>query len=307
MPIGARLPVASTPAVPLPYGLWTVVVPVDNPDEGDHWRNGVTVQPDPCERARTTVDYPPPDPKQITSTLPMRGYDPVTVYARVDIGPVGRGQDWEAEVQARAAAALTLGEARAIERAFWTGDIDDSAQTLYPHLAANADVFDPSDPTLLLQSAAVVPQAGVLDVVEAVGLLEESIGACYGGVPVLHIPRSAIAALDSFGLLRSAGGKLTTLSGSLVNAGAGNQHTGPTGATPAYPNAWFYATGQITARRTAIEYPSTVRQALDKGRNELVYIAERTYVVGWDCCHFAAQVSLGGRATGQPSDPGPLP
>lgn len=302
MPIGARVPVASTPAVPLPWGLWTVVVPVE--EAKPNWRNGVTVQPDPCERARTTIDFPTPEPKQVTSTLPLVGYNAVTVYAEVDMGPVGRGQNWEADVQARAAAALTMGEARALERVFWNGDIDDSTEVLWPHLAADAAVLDGD---VVLQPAAVVPNASVLDVVEAVGVLEEAIGACYGGVPVLHIPRSALVHLDSFGIVKPSGGKLQTLSGSLVNAGAGNQHNGPTGAIPAYPNAWFYATGQLTGRRSAIEYPSNTRDALDLARNELVYIAERTYVVGWDCCLFAVQVSLGGRPSGKPSDPGPLP
>ena len=172
------------------------------------------------------------------------------------------------------------------------------------HLAADTPVLDGET---ILQPAAVIPQAGVLDIVEGIGVLEEAIGACYGGVPVLHIPRSALVHMDSFGIVKPSGGKLSTLSGSLVNAGAGNQHTGPNGAVPAYPNVWLYATGQITGRRTAIEYPSTIRDGFDQSRNQLVYIAERTYVLGWDCCLFAVQVSLGGRATGKPSDPGPLP
>jgi hypothetical protein len=39
-------------------------------------------------------------------------------------------------------------------------------------------------------------------------------------------------------------------------------------------------------------------EALDRARNDVVLVAERTYVIGWDCCHFAVPVRLGGIPTG---------
>jgi hypothetical protein len=37
----------------------------------------------------------------------------------------------------------------------------------------------------------------------------------------------------------------------------------------------------------------SVAQSLDRSNNNLEMIAERTYVLGFDCCHVTAHVELG--------------
>jgi len=304
MPNGARLMVDSGPTFkPLPYGLWSVVQAVDDSDV--HWQNGIEFQPDNCDPASSTQDNCAAISNSFTKDptsdcLPTMGNNPVTVYARLNCGP-GPGLEQLAQAEARLAAALTNGEARAIEEIFWTGEVDVPAGGVHwPHLAANtAVVSGVGCAAVTLQPAATVVVTGAVDVAEAIGVLEGAMGSCYGGVPTIHVPRSALAGLDALGLVRASGGQLTTLGGSLVAAGAGYTGSGPDGTMPAYPQSWFYATGAIMARRSPLRFTSTFEEAVDRRKNDLVRIAERTYVIGWDCCLFAVQVSLGGMGTGQ--------
>lgn len=306
-----RLDVTGPAVTSLPFGLWSVVQPATEP--GRRWRNGVQYQPDPCEAAGSTQgscpppDDPSPDPtKPATSTIPTVGADPVTVYAWVDCGPVGG--HWEA-ARARAVAALTAGEARAVEHVFWTGETTTGPTDLvHPHLAADTEIAEPTvGQDVLVQPAAVTPQAGAMDPVEAIGVLEAAMAGCYGGTPVIHVPRSAVAHLASYRLIERQGQQLRTPGGSLVAAGAGYPGIGPDGLAPAYPATWFYATGAVAGWRSDVEVPSSREESLDRGMNRLLLLAERTYVISWDCCLFAAQVHLGGRAGGSPNSADPLP
>lgn len=299
---------------PLPYGLWSVVQEVD--DQDPHWRLGVQFQPDLCDIASSTVaDCPLPEEddspefgKQPTGRLATVGSNPFTVYAWMDCPP--QGGFWE-EARARAAAALTQGEMRELERVFWTGQVTHPDETVYPHLAADAAVFDPDpavDPNALsvqIQQAAVVPQAGPMDAVEALAVLEQALAECYPGVGVIHMTRGAAIHLAAYGLLVRQGPLLRTLLGTLVAAGGGYPGTAPDGTTPAYPASWMYATGSIQARRSDI-FMSTREEALDRGANRMVQIAERTYSLAWDCCLFAAEVHLGGHGGGVPNSPNSL-
>lgn len=302
-PARPRVYVPAPTVEPRPYGLWSVVQTPDGPDP--HWRQGVVYQPDVPDRAGLTLgDCPPIDDTErddfakppTSDGLPARGADPFSVYARVLCGPVGGMWD---EAIARASAALNGGEARAVERAFWTGQADQPAgATIFPHLAANAAVNDDgASGSTVIQPAAVVPQAGPMDIVEALGVLEGYMGSCYPGVPVIHMPLGVVAEASSYNLIHRQGPQLRTLAGSLVAAGAGYPGTGPDGTTPPYPQTWIYATGAVFGRRGPVQV-SNREQALDRAVNDLVLIPERTYVIGWDHCLAAALVHVGGRASG---------
>lgn len=313
MTVRPRLYVDAPSVSPLPYGLWSVVQDQSQPGQaGPHWRNGVQFEPDQCEAANSTVgDCPPPevsgDPDEgrvmePTGQIRTVGTDPITVYAWVDCGPVGGV--WQ-EATEWATAALTAGEARAVEHAFWTGQVTHpDGHVVHPHLAADVEVTDPGadDPEAhqtIVQPAAVVPQDGPLDIVEGIGVLEGAMAACYPGVPVLHVPRRAVASMVKHGLVSRQGPQLRTLSGSLVAAGSGypDPGPGPDGTAPDYPETWIYATGSIGARRSGVTVTSR-EVALDRATNRLVLIPQRTYTLGWDCCLFAARVYLGGIVSG---------
>lgn len=286
--------VAAPAFAPLPYGLLSVAQPVDDPDA--HWRAGIQYQPDPCDPATALLAGCPTTSDTATKTatstgLGTRGAEAVTVMAWVDCGPVGL---WD-EAGARARQALLNGEGRALERAFWTGDVEGAAAALNPHLAEDAAVVDGS---VTIQTAATnvatgAPANGVPHA-EAIGLLEGALAACYGGVGVIHMPRWTLATFAGPNRqVERDGSRLRTHGGTWVAAGAGYVGIGPDGSTPPAGSAWLYATGAVFVRRGDVVVPDGP-QSLDRAENRLVMVAERTYVVGWDCCHFAVLADVGG-------------
>jgi hypothetical protein len=298
---------SATPPVftPAGYGLLSVAEPAGD-DTDSHWRNGVEYQPQYCGTALDTtavcVTGGVPKPA-LPGGIGINGADPFAVYAWLDCSPVGYSPD---EWRRITTAALANNEAAALENVFWTGAVDGG--TVYPHLAADTAVTEGTagfGQVVSLQTAASVVVTGTgVDVVEAVGLLEGAMGGCYGGTPVLHVPRRALAHLASWNLVQRDGPRLRTPAGSLVAAGLGYPGTAPDGSTPDAGTAWFYATGAVKVWRSAIELTGTnPADWIGRPRNDQVLVAERTYVVGWDCCHFAVPVRLGGAVTGTVGTP----
>lgn len=284
---------------PLPYGLMSVAQLVTDDVDRVHWRNGVQFQPDVCDESAVTLAQCPVVTgftKEATSDgLPAKGSQAFTAYASIACSPVGNF--WE-EAEARVTAALTNGEARAVERIFWTGDVDvPSGDTVYPHLAANAAVYDDTD-QVLLQPAATTIVTGAVDVVEGLGLLESRLADCYGGVGVIHAPREVLAHFSANHLVEKSGQQIRTWGGTPIAFGAGYPGTSPAGATPTTGTTWLYATGAVTVRKSEITITSSRIQGLDRSVNTLQLYAERTYVISWDCCLLAIPVSLGGVITG---------
>lgn len=297
LPTDVRAPVVT----PLPYGLLSVVqTPTDDVDKR-HWRNGIQFQGIPCGRAHTTQD-PCPSPSAgflktpTADGIPTRGAESFTVYAELVCSAVGYYPDANARILAH----FTNGEERAVSRVFWTGIIDSPVTGVtYPHLAADEDVFSTGMSPVQLQTAAEVIVTGVVDIVEGIGLLEEALAECFGGVGVIHAPRTAFAHMAANHLVETRGGKAYTPAGTPIAFGPEYPGTSPAGDTPAFGNVWLYATGPVMMRRDPeVRITSTPTQALDRTVNTLTMIAERTYNLAWDCCHFAVQVSLGGVITG---------
>lgn len=284
---------------PLPYGLMSVVQMPTDDDDRVHWKNGIQYQRETCKAAESTIAQCPVVTgfgKTPTVTgVQTKGAQPFTVYASITCSPVG---NWWEEAEARTVNALTEGEARAVEQVFWTGQIQHpSGSVIYPHLAANAEVHS-GDGIILLQPAALTPVTGAVDIVEAVGILESRLGTCYGSVGVIHAPREALAHMSANFLIEKSGQQIRTEGGTLVAFGAGYPGTSPAGVQPPSGTVWLYGTGAITLRRSEITLTSNRVQGLDRSVNTLQLFAERTYVIGWDCCLFAIPVTLGGVTTG---------
>lgn len=277
----------------LSYGLLSVSqTPVDT---DDHWQLGVRYEPDACTPGEVTFEVCPvtgsPELKVPTGDMTTRAANPVTVYAYLACNPVGNWDDYEQRLDR----AFVAGEARAIEREFWTGE-----SGLLPHLAADTPQSSagPFDSQVVLQTAATVVTGGPVDITEGVALLEEALAGCYGHEGVLHVPPAAVAHLTAKTLITRDGPRFRSPMGHLVAAGAGYTGSSPVGAAPVGGVYWMYATGAVFARRSTVRHTSTRQQALDRSTNSMVFIAERTYVIGWDCCHFAIPVRLGGEVTG---------
>lgn len=292
---------------PLPFGLWTVV---ETPPLPDHWQQGITYEP-MCGISVTGVGaltydecivvsgaggglVAPPDFTNNMTQSP-RGAQPFTTYAEFDCATVGLQN-----AQVLAERALAMVEPWQVERAFWTG-LAGGQTVVFPHLAANAQVLDATG--ILLQSAAVqvtgassVGVSGDLYNIEtALGLLEAALANCYDGVGVIHVPQLLLPTLDAWGVIRQQGAVMKTLNGNKVAVGAGYPGTGPDGASRLGNMCWMYATGNVFGFRSDVRVraPDTSAASLDRSTNTRKMIAERTYVLGWDCCHFAVQTALG--------------
>lgn len=267
-----------------------------------HWRNGVVYSPT-CGGADTTYDpciaidedgdqAPEPPAKEPTAAKVKRGATPFTVRAQMDCNPVGF---WE-EAQERAGDALARAEGWQVEQAFWTGVAADQT-TVFPHLAADAELVDEHD-VVLQQPATIVGGPGAVDVAEGMGVLEQALADCYHGVGVIHVPESLVPVLADAKQIVKDGQRYRTWNGNLVAAGAGYPGTGPDGSPPPAGAVWMYATGAIFAYRSE---PHITRapedapgEAFDRGDNTVRMHAERTYVLGWDCCLLAVLVEQRG-------------
>lgn len=303
---GPRQVVDPPAFTPSRYGLLSVV---ERPDpQGPHWQNGVTwTSYCPVNMGSTTYDeciattgapegaIPEPSTKTDNVDRILRGATPFTAYTKFDCSPVGN-----ADAQRIASNALAQTEQWQVERAFWTGVVN--GRTLaFPHLAATAQVSDNSG--VILQPTTTTAVTGVaVDVATGLGRLEQALANCYGGRGVIHVPLEALPSLDAFGLLRPVGGRdvgsgqfgrqLETLAGNLVAVGAGYPGTGPNGVDPGTTTTWLYATGPVFMYRSDVKinpFPST----MNRQENTIEMIAERTYVLGFDCCLHAVQVTLG--------------
>lgn len=278
---------------PMPFGIFTVVDerPVDDP----HLLGGVEYQP-LCGGAGTTFDYcvtgGPAPAFYPTVSRTMRAATPFTVFSELVCSPVGTNWDQAYE---DVVDILETTEQYQVERALWTGEVGGLANQMYPHLSANAAVTTPivtGGLTTTLQTQAVIVSGGPVSAATGIGLLEGALGACYDGVGVLHVPETAIPALANLNMIFRDGKNLRTHNGNLVVAGAGYTGTSPSGVSPAPGTTWMYATGQFFMYRGKI-ITFTRESSLNRSNNTLTAVAQRTFVLGWDCCHFAVQINTG--------------
>lgn len=302
----ARQIVEGPDFAPLPYGLWDNV---QQRTPGDsHWRNGVTWQEfcpastgfsvyDECIAVTGTGGAPPAMPTLKTGGNVVsvnRGATPVTISTEFDCSPVGQAPEAD-----RAAADVALGriEARELERAFWTGQAGSAGQgganqqVVWPALANAGQVLDPLGITLQPLMTQTVTGTGV-DVADGLGQLENQLAACYGGQGFIHVPRLLLPTLVAWDLVEQDGGKLYTPAGNRIVVGGGYPGTSPTGAAPAAGQCWVYATGQVFGYRsdvTMYHMPET----FDRAKNTVKAVAQRTYLIGYECCLIGAQLATG--------------
>jgi hypothetical protein len=280
---------------PLSYRL-TDVVDGPRPFTG-HQKLGVTFEPNPCTvPLETTVACVTGtgSAKAPTAELDWRGADPFVVYTWLPCGLVSLG---EAELRRLTLAAHQNNAPTAVERVFWSGGDFATAQFLAANSAdARSEVVGGN--TVTLQTGATTI-TGTYDVVEAIGLLEEFMAGCYGGTPLIHVPRRATPHLAAHHQLTARGGRLVTTNGSVVVPAPGYPLTGPDGTAAPAGHAWFYATGAVAMWQSEPMWTArSAREYLGRATNETTLIVEQWFMLGWDCCHYAVLVNLGGVVTG---------
>jgi hypothetical protein len=294
---------------PLPFGLLSAATD-STATAPQHWRAGITWQShcpgadgtyDPCQALSAEGAVPDAPLKTPTTEFLLRGATAFTVYAKFQCSPVGF---WDTANQL-ATEALTRVEGFEAERIFESGvapRVGGSTETVYPHLQANAELVDDSD--ALLQSSADVITTTPLDATEAFGRIEAALAECYNGVGVLHVPAILSGEIQARALAQARGSQLTTLMGNRVALGAGYSGAAPDG-TVTDSVAWVYATGNVFYYRGEINVMDP-NEIFDRSINSVEAMAERTYLFGWDCCHLAIPVYIGGIPAGEYNSAGPF-
>lgn len=248
-------------AVPYRFGLFSQVTPrtseLASNGLDDHWRLGVQWISQSCGDALlTTGPCIDPDVEPLTSDeyCSVSTYDPFTVYTFNTDDVPGFGMD---EDIANAVARLTNGEQEAAEEHVW-----DLATT-----TIGVDLVDLTAFPLWY----------------GLGYVDQALAELYGGQGVIHMSRLTATMLSD--QLRIEGGRLFTLLGTPVVAGGGYDKIGVTTPT----DGLIYGTGPLVMYRSEID---TRQRSLKKDTNQASIIAQRDYVVGWDCVAVGAQVAL---------------
>lgn len=261
-----------------------------------HQKLGVQYTPDVCafplETSATCVSGIGAV-KTATGSIPNRGADSFAVYTWLDCPLVGIGYD---ELRARTLRAHENNAQTVVETVFWTGGNFNTVQ----HLAEDTPITEVvGGSTVNLQTAASVIVTGAVDVVEAIGRLEQAMAGCYGGTPLIHVPRGVAVHLASNHALEKKGNRLVTPLGSVIVAAPGYPGTSPSGATPPAGTTWLYATGSVKMLQSEPQFTAaSAAEVLRRDVNDSVLIVEQRFTFMWDCCHFAIPVSLGGVITG---------
>ena len=280
--------------IPLQYRL---VDAVDGPHPvTGHQKLGLMYAPDDCSfplETSTDCITGVGAAKEATGGISNRATDTFAVYTWVDCGLAGVG---ETELRRRTEAAHKNNAQYVVERVFWTGGDFATSQ----HLAEDTPITESvGGSTVSLQTAASVIVTGAVDVVEAISRLEQAMADCYGGTPLIHVPRGVTAQLAAQHQVSAKGSRLVTANGSIVVPAPGYPGTSPAGVAPTAGTTWLYATGNVKMWQSELMWQARdTRELLGRTINDTVLIVEQRFALGWDCCHFAIPVSLGGVVSG---------
>lgn len=292
----------------LEYGLLSVV---ENRTPSDpHWKNGVTWV-NVCPEVNSTYEacilgnalgvpvtgIAAAPAKAATAERSLWAATPFTVKAQIDCSPPGFWNEADANVEN----AFNQAEEVGVAEVFFSGTVADTPNFQFPHLASPAGLAEETlyGSTLQLQTASLAPSGtgAALDVVEALGKLEQALGACVHGKGIIHVSTELVAHLRANHLVTEEDGILYTYAGNKVAASPGYSGNDPTN-TPQVGVSWMYGTGPVFLYKSRAKFIGSEAASLDRTVNTLHRLYERTYVIGYDCCLFAVPVSTGGVVTG---------
>lgn len=148
-----------------------------------------------------------------------------------------------------------------------TGENADQASNVAATLLSQGEQFG-AEAALWTHLSNSITEVAAATTLEALARSEADLAENYHGLGVIHM--NAAAATRVGDKLVISGSSLTTKIGTPVVVGAGYNQDDP-GA--------IYATGALVVRRDTVQtYPSNALST-----NDLFVLAERTYLVGWDC------------------------
>ncbi|QRY62749.1 hypothetical protein JVX90_00280 [Gordonia sp. PDNC005] len=252
----------STPTLTPPrYGLLSVADII--PDSG-RWINGVEYYRNPPADAATADDVDCDDvpATDLGDDVPRASDKALRVHSGFTVKHPGLTPD---EIHAYARGRLANSEGPAVERKIWPK---------------------------ILTGAATPAGAAAVSLLAGIGALEGWLYDTYGGTGVIHVPRSAVPYLKDAKQLVETSGRLTTILGTRVAAGA-YPGTDSAGAAPAAGATWIAATPAVQIRRSDTRV-RTVDGYFDHRTNNATGIADRLYIVGWENLSAAVQITLEG-------------
>lgn len=241
--------------VPLPYGLFSIAEARLATDT--HWRLGVKWQSQACSPVKGTTGACIDDevaPLDPDDYCSVTAVEPFTVYAYNNDEIPGHSL---AEHEANAVARLVNGEQHAVESQLWA------------QMSA--------DPAITLTDLSGAPH-GV-----ALGYIEQMLANNYFGQGVIHMDRMTATVLWEY--IDVSGGRLQTRLGTPIIAGGGYGNM----ADPPVDEFYLYGTGAVVMYRGDID---TRQRAIAKSTNQVSYIAQRDYVVGYDCYGIGTKFTL---------------
>lgn len=264
---------------PLPHGLFSIATILS--PEDPHWQTGIEYEPLACGPA--SVYACPTCVQNNNNTAPAKTYEegvpltngfPFTVYGSFKCSPVG---NWDRGFE-RAADSLRAGEERAVESAIATGDFHGGVSL------TGADAID------------ITPTPGTpVNLVQGIALLEQYVGANGSGQGAILGSRRDLILANANGVqVWKDGEMLRTLLGTPVAGLAGfDGRTGPNDDAAGAGQAWLFGLGStpVIRRSEIFMTPEDRRAALNTGTNDFEVLAERTYVVTWDCFTAAVLVT----------------
>ncbi len=268
---------------PLEYAQAPGSFGVDDPGEPLRLAGGVTYQANGCGVTREYPmvcgpdDSPGESPGSTDKTfdpeVPFTENDPFVVYATLQCGSAGRTA---AQMRERTLRRFYDGEPTGVERGL--------ARLMAA--AGGPELLSP-DPTNIVDVVGALEQwiYGLQDVDLTGGGTTE--GVSYGYQAYIHAPPRVAAYAGDAHLVeddRDGNGpyKRTPL-GSIWVFGGGYNGAAPGEADQTPGVDYIYITGQVTVWRDPDVQMPDLRQTFNRGQNQWLGLAERTYAVGYDC------------------------
>lgn len=272
MPIAPPLYVQAPATTPARYGLIDAanIIAEQNP----RFLNGIEYIPASCGSAKLHMRDCLPDPDAdlaFDGTIPgMITAHPITVYNDFKCKLL---TDEERLKYAREA--LAGGEQTAIERALWS----------------DVSLIEDSPSPRLMGAQTDVLTADAVSLVTGISMLERELRENYGGVGVIHAPVEVAGPAAKEQQIRWEQSKPVTTLGTRYSFGA-YPNSDKTGAIAAEGTAWLVGTGAVNLRRSETKMVGNFAESVDPITNEIHALAERTYVVAWECVTAAVLVTL---------------
>lgn len=264
---GVREAVLALPAQPPRYGLLVAANDLSSAD--DRWQGGVQWAPEQNNGGGAVATNCHGNTASLTpgTNIGTATADPFVVWAEDHCSTLG----WQArDYEGRARRQLEATQSARIANELWSGTLAQAAGL--------GNIWLTKDPEIV--------SSGGLDARPALGLLDEAVGAAFGGRrAMIHCTAQLLSEFTAGGIVSQSGQIWTTPMGTVVVADAGYPGTGPDGTNTG--KQFIYGTPMIGYRLSPVMLaPGSLAdaraQAINRDTNLITIYAERLALLQWD-------------------------